>query len=72
MTATIQIKDSTILALNKMKVFKDETYDDILEKLIEDVQELNDETKKEIEFALKEIEKGNCIKHENLAKEIGL
>ena len=72
MTATIQIKDSTILALNKMKVFKDETYDDILEKLIEDVQELNDETKKEIEFALKEIEKGNYITHENLAKEMGL
>ena len=72
MTTTIQIKDSTILALNKMKVFKDETYDDILEKLIEDVQELNDETKKEIEFALKEIEKGNYITHENLAKEMGL
>ncbi len=70
MTATIQINDSTILALDKMKVFKDETYDDILEKLIEDVQELNDETKKEIEFALKEIEKGNYITHENLAKEI--
>ena len=72
MTTTIQIKDSTILALNKMKVFKDETYDDVLEKLIEDVQELNDETKKEIEFALKEIEKGNYITHENLAKEMGL
>ena len=72
MTTTIQIKDSTILALNKMKIFKDETYDDILEKLIEDVQELNDETKKEIEFALKEIEKGNYITHENLAKEMGL
>ena len=54
---------------NKTK--KNESYDDILEKLIEDVQELNDETKKEIEFALKEIEKGNCIKHENLAREMG-
>ena len=72
MTTTIQIKDSTILALNKMKVFKNESYDDVLEKLIEDVQELNDETKKEIEFALKEIEKGNYITHENLAKEMGL
>ena len=72
MTTTIQIKDSTKLALNKMKVFKNESYDDVLEKLIEDVQELNDETKKEIEFALKEIEKGNYITHENLAKEMGL
>jgi len=71
MTTTIQIKDSTILALNKMKVFKNESYDDVLEKLIEDVQELNDETKKEIEFALNEIEKGNYITHENLAKEMG-
>ena len=55
-----------------MKVFKNESYDDVLEKLIEDVQELNDETKKEIEFALKEIEKGNYITYENLAKEMGL
>ena len=54
---------------NKTK--KNDTHGNVLEKLIEDVQELNDETKKEIEFALKEIEKGNCIKHENLAKEIG-
>ena len=50
---------------------KNERYDDVLEKLIEDAQELNDKTKKEIEFASKEIEKGNCIKHENLAKEMG-
>ena len=55
---------------NKTK--KNECYDDVLEKLTEDVQELNDETKKEIEFALKEIEKGNYITHENLAKEMGL
>lgn len=52
------------------KIKKNESYDDVLEKLIEDVQELNDETKKEIEFALNEIEKGNYITHENLAKEI--
>ena len=71
MATTIQINDSTKLELNKMKVFKSESCNDVLEKLIEDVQELNDETKKEIEFALNEIEKGNYITHENLAKEMG-
>lgn len=58
--------------LNQMKLFNRETYNDVLERLIEDVQELNDETKVEIESALKEIESGKYVTHEKLAKELGL
>ncbi len=71
MATTIQIKDEIKAALNRMKLFERETYNDVLERLIEDVQELNDETKKEIELALKEIESGRYVTHEKLKKELG-
>jgi hypothetical protein len=54
-----------------MKLFERDTYNDVLERLIEDVQELNEETKKEIEFAITEINNGKYITHEKLAKELG-
>ncbi|MCD4804933.1 MAG: hypothetical protein K8R07_04570 [Desulfobacterales bacterium] len=54
-----------------MKLFERETYNDVLERLIEDVHELNDETKKEIESAINEIKSGKYITHEKLAEEMG-
>lgn len=71
MVTTIQIKDDLKTTLNKMKLFERETYNDVLERLIEDVQELNEETKKEIESAVNEIKNGKCITHEKLAEELG-
>jgi len=68
---TIQIKEDIKSTLNQMKLFERETYNDVLERLIEDVQELNEETKKEIESAVKEIKNGKYITHEKLAKELG-
>ncbi len=72
MVTTIQIKENIKLILTQMKLFERETYNDVLERLIEDVQELNKETKKEIESAIKEIKSGKYITHENLAKEMGI
>ena len=71
MVTTIQIKEDIKLILTQMKLFERETYNDVLERLIEDVQELNKETKKEIESAIKEIKSGKYITHEELAKEMG-
>ncbi|MCL7415408.1 MAG: hypothetical protein M8349_05030 [ANME-2 cluster archaeon] len=71
MVTTIQINEDIKVSLNRMKIFKRETYNDVLERLVEDVQELNEETKKEIESALKEVENGTFITHEKLAKELG-
>jgi hypothetical protein len=51
-----------------MKLFERDTYNDVLERLIEDVQELNEETKKEIEFSITEINNCKYITHEKLAK----
>lgn len=71
MVTTIQIKEDIKSTLNQMKLFERETYNDVLERLIEDVQGLNEETKKEIESALKEIENGKYITHGRLAEELG-
>ncbi|KAF5426026.1 putative transcriptional regulator [Candidatus Methanomarinus sp.] len=71
MVTTIQINEDIKAVLNQMKIFDRETYNDVLERLIEDVHELNDTTKKEIESALKEIENGKYITHEDLAGELG-
>ncbi|AAM03502.1 TPA: hypothetical protein HA338_14730 [Methanosarcina acetivorans] len=70
-TTTIQIKQSTKEALERMKIYKRETYNDVLERLIEDVQELNEETEKEIELARKAVEKDRYITHEKLKEELG-
>jgi predicted CopG family antitoxin len=71
MVTTIQIKDDIKSTLTQMKLYERETYNDVLERLIEDVQELNEETKKEIESAIKEIKSGKYVKHEKLAREMG-
>jgi len=71
MVTTIQIKEDIKSTLTQMKLFERETYNDVLERLIEDVQELNDETKKEIESAINEINSGKYITHEKLAEEMG-
>ena len=71
MVTTIQIKEDIKSILTQMKLFERETYNDVLERLIEDVHELNDETKKEIESAINEINSGKYITHEKLAEEMG-
>lgn len=70
-TTTIQVKQSTKEALEKMKIYKRETYNEVLERLLEEIQELNEETKKEIELARKAVEEGRYVTHEDLKKELG-
>jgi len=71
MATTIQINEDIRSILNQMKLFERDTYNDVLERLIEDVRGINEETKKEIEDAIKEIESGKYVTHEKLAKEMG-
>lgn len=71
MVTTIQIKEETTSILNQMKLFERETYNDVLERLIEDVHGLNEETKREIESAVNEIKNGRYTIHEKLAEELG-
>ena len=70
-TTTIQINQSVREILNNMRIHSRETYNDVLERLIEDFQELNKETKKRIRKAVKEIENGKYKSHAQLQKEMG-
>jgi len=68
MPITIQISDIVKQKLDKMKIFERETYNGVIENMIEDNLELNDKTKKEIE----EARKGRTFSHEEVGKMLGL
>lgn len=57
--------------LEGMKIHPRETYEEVLERLLEDLQELNEETKKEIEQAIREIKAGKYRTQEQLKAEMG-
>lgn len=71
MSTTIQIKEGVKARLEEMKLYSRETYNDVVERILEDLSELNDETKKEIERSTAEINKGKYKTHENLGREMG-
>ena len=69
---TIQISHEVREKLDNMKIMERETYNDIIELMLEDELELNEKTKKEIEEARKRVGKGDFISHEEVKKRLGL
>ena len=70
-TTTIQLSKELKETLESMKLHPRETYEDVLERILEDLRELNDQTKEEIEKALKEVKAGKYRTHEQLKAEMG-
>ncbi|MEK6873489.1 MAG: hypothetical protein AABW91_01480 [Nanoarchaeota archaeon] len=68
MSTTIQISDNVKSVLDRMKMMERETYNEVIERMIEDDLELNEKTKKEIE----EARKGKSISHAEVKKRLGL
>ena len=68
MSTTIQISDNVKSVLDRMKMIERETYNDVIERMIEDDLELNEKTKIEIE----EARKGKSISHAEVKKRFGL
>jgi predicted CopG family antitoxin len=68
MPTTIQISDDVRTTLEKMKMFERETYNEILERMIEDEKELTEQTKKEIE----ESRRSKRISHEEVKRKFGI
>jgi predicted transcriptional regulator len=68
MSTTIQISDNVKAILDRMKMMERETYNEILERMIEDDLELNEKTKKELE----EAKKGKSISHAEVKKRFDL
>ena len=69
MEQTIKISNSVKQALDKMKLFERETYNDIIEVLLEDNMELNEKTKKELE---ERSTNGKFVSHEEVTKKLNL
>ncbi len=72
MPTTIQISNDLKEVLNKMKLFERDTYNLVLERMIEDDFELNEKTRKEILEAKKRIASGRFLRHEDVGKKLGL
>lgn len=71
MATTIQISNEVKQKLERMKLFARESYNEILERMIEDELELNEQTKKEIEEARKRIKDGKGISQEEVKRRLG-
>ena len=72
MPTTIQVSDNVKQTLDKMKLFERDTYNEILERMIEEDLELNEKTKKEIEDAKKRVKSGKFLTHDQVKKSLGL
>ncbi len=70
-TTTIQLSQEMKKVLEGMKIHPRETYEEVLERLLEDLQELNEETKREIEQAIRDIKAGRYRTHQQLKDELG-
>ena len=69
MSTTIQISDNVKTILDRMKMMKRETYNEIIERMIEDDLELNERTKKELE---KRRKSKDFISHADVKTRFGL
>lgn len=69
---TIQVDLSTKKRLEKLKIYKRETLNDVIDNLIEDSTELSETTKKEIEESMKAIDNGEFVTLDRVKKELGL
>ncbi len=70
-TTTIQLSKEMKQVLEGMKIHPRETYEEVLERLLEDLRELNEQTKKEIEQAIRDIKAGKYRTHQQLKDEMG-
>ena len=72
MSTTIQVSEELAKELKGRKLFDKESYEEIIWDLIEDTQELSEETKKDIEEARSEIARGEYVTLEEAKKELGI
>ena len=71
---TIQINIETLERLKNLKTVEKQSYDDVLNNLIDNIEEesLSDEEIEEIKLALDNVKKGKVKSIEQVAKELGI
>ena len=76
MVTSIQLENKTRARLEKMKTFSKESYDDVVNRLLNIVEDdegvLSKHTIKNIEKSLAEIKAGKVVSHEEVKKRLGL
>jgi len=72
MATTIQISDDIKKVLDRMKMFERESYNEVIERMVEDDRELNQKTKLEIEAAKKRIASGKFLTQEQVEKKFSM
>lgn len=74
MATTIQVKDETLERLKFFKGSSKESYDEVINKVLDDVEEgvLSDEAIEDIRIGLREIKEGKGESIERVAKELGI
>ena len=69
---TLKVSVKTKQLLEAMKMFKNESYEDVIIDLLEDHLELNPQFKKELEESFKEIKEGKSIPLSKVLEEVNL
>lgn len=72
MATSIQISEGLQKELTKRKFFEKETYEEVIWDLVEDSQELSEETREEIALARAEIKEGKFRTLAEVKKELNL
>ena len=76
MVTSIQLENKTKSKLEKMKTFSKESYDNVVNRLInvaeDDEGVLSDRTIKDLEEALVQVKKGKVLSHSQVKKKLGL
>ena len=70
-TSSIQLSARMKKRIQALKLHSRETYEEVLERILEDLRELNVQTRREIEEARREIEQGKFRSHEDVKREMG-
>ncbi|MHA1111583.1 MAG: DUF7557 family protein [Promethearchaeota archaeon] len=69
---TIQIKKKLKKKLDQLKVSKRDTYNQVIEDLVEDTFELTEQAKNDLQEAVEDVKQGRVISHEDVKKELGI
>ena len=72
MATTMQVSEKLQDTLKRKKLYDKESYEEVIWNLVEDSQEVNAETKQEIEQARADIKAGKFFTHEQVKKRLGL
>ena len=71
MATTIQISQELKHELLDRKIVENESYEEVIWDMLEDVMELSEETKRSITKAEREIKEGKTVPFEEIKKRIG-